>query len=90
MRHIGFERFRVSAFGSHPGVLGLVPELFDAVEFGAVGGQEVQGQALFLEQVNEGADAFCGVDRGVVEDDGQWLGYMLLEQSGLAPGIRIP
>ena len=61
--------------------LGLVPELFDAVEFEAVGRQEVQGQALFLEQVNVGTDAFCGVDRGVVEDDGQWLGYVLLEQS---------
>ena len=44
-------------------------------------GQEVQGQASFLEQINEGPDAFFGVDRAVVEDDGQWLDDVFLEQS---------
>jgi len=36
---------------------------------------------LFLEQLNVGTDAFCGVNRDVVEDGGQWLDYVLLEQS---------
>ena len=62
MRDIGFEHLRVSAFDGHPSVFGLVPEPFDAVEFGAVWEQEVQGQPLFLEQINEGTNAFCGVD----------------------------
>ena len=48
MRHIGFEHLSVSAFDRHPGVLVLVPEFFDAVEFGAVWWQDVQGHALFL------------------------------------------
>lgn len=78
MRHIGFEHLRVSAFESHPGVLGLVPELFDTVEFGAVGGQKVKRQALLFKQIDEEADAFGGVDRGVVEDDGQRFGDVLL------------
>ena len=49
---------------------------------------------MFLEQINVGTDAFCGVNRGVIKNDGQWLGYMLLEQSEEAHeevrGRRLP
>ena len=40
----------------------LVPELFDAVELGAVGQQKVQGDALGLEQLDEGANLLGRVD----------------------------
>lgn len=51
---MGFGNLRIFAFDCYPGFLGLVPNLFDAVEFGAVREQEVQGQALFVEQINKG------------------------------------
>ena len=80
MRDIGLEHLRGSAFGSHPGVLDLVPKVLDAVELGAVRGQKVERETLSGEQFDEGTQPLCGVNRGVVEDDGQRLGHMLIEQ----------
>ena len=93
---IVFEGLWVPAFELHPGMFDLVPETFDAVEFGAVGRQKVQRDALGLEQLDEGADLFGRVDGRVVDDDGQGAAHMFFEQSEPAheevgrPGLPQP
>ena len=62
-------------------MLDLVPKPFDAVEFGALGRQKVERDALGLEQFDEGAELFGRVDGSVVGDGGQGAAHMLLEQS---------
>ena len=52
-----------------PLVLDFPPEDFDEVEFGAVGWQPMQGDALSKPVRNARPKGVAGVDGGVVEDD---------------------
>ncbi len=79
MPDIGLEGWGGSALGGHPGVFDLVPQPLDAIEFGAVGGQEVQGDAKPLQPLERGLDALGSMERGVVQDDGQRLVHLRLE-----------
>ena len=60
---VGLEGFKVSGLEGQPLVLDLSPEDLDAVELGAVGWQEVQGQAFLLELLQHGPDRFGGKAR---------------------------
>ncbi len=52
-----------------PLVLDFPPEDFDEVEFGAVGGQPMQGDALSKPVQDAGLKSAADMDGGVVEDD---------------------
>ena len=78
---VGLQGFGVAGLEGHPLVLDFAPEDLDAVELGAVGWQEVQGQALFFELLYQGRDRLGGVNRGVVQDDGQRLTHLFDQQA---------
>src|ERR1700761_2021150 len=63
---IGFKGLSVARLEGQPLVFHLVPEFFDAVEFRAVGRQEVKRQPLVAQQFEVRLKCFGGVDRSVV------------------------
>ena len=65
----------------HTFVLHLVPEFFDAVQFRAVGWQEIKREAPLLKEGQEGLDFLRLVDRSIVQNHRQGSAYAFQEET---------
>ncbi len=65
---VSLQRRGTAGLEGHPFVLHLVPELFDAVQFRAVGWQEIKREALLLQEGQEGLDFLRLVDGSIVQN----------------------